>query len=156
MLAKLTKLEKVKNIVLDDPVRPHIPAEWRIAGNRSMFYLHDLPVNTSEPIVIKPRAVVCVAYCNQISITEQQMFDYSECHNPSVAMFYTIWSYAPGAGRELILKLRGHMLETMPNIQRFVTLSPLTTLAEKFHTRNGAVLVRRGDECQNFEYPPRS
>jgi hypothetical protein len=35
---------------------------------------------------------------------------------------------------------------------RYVTLSPLTAMAERFHLKNGAVLVNRGDTCQNFEY----
>ena len=156
MLARLTNLDKAKKFIEDDPVRPHIPAEWRISGNRNIFYLHDLPINTSEPIVIKPRAIVCVAYTDKIAITEQEMFDASNCENPNIAMFYTIWSYNSGAGRELILKVREHMLQTMPHIHRFITLSPLTTLAEKFHTRNGAVLINKGSECQNFEYPPRN
>jgi hypothetical protein len=25
-------------------------------------------------------------------------------------------------------------------------------MAEKFHTRNGAKLINKGDKCQNFEY----
>ena len=37
-------------------------------------------------------------------------------------------------------------------IKRFVTLSPLTEMAEKFHLRNGAELIYKGKTCQNFEY----
>jgi hypothetical protein len=33
-----------------------------------------------------------------------------------------------------------------------VTLSPLTEMAERFHIRNGAVFLRKGTLCQNFEY----
>ena len=40
----------------------------------------------------------------------------------------------------------------MPEIKRFVTLSPLTEVARRFHTRNGAVELQVNSETQNFEY----
>ena len=38
------------------------------------------------------------------------------------------------------------------NVDRWITLSPLTEMAERFHIKNGASLLERGTECQNFEY----
>jgi hypothetical protein len=38
------------------------------------------------------------------------------------------------------------------HIERLVTLSPLTEMAERFHIKNGAKLLQRNDTTQNFEY----
>ena len=62
-----------------------------------------------------------------------------------------MWSYSKGAGREIIIEAAKHIKETK-GCTRFVTLSPLTEMAERFHLRNGAVLLNKGETCQNFEY----
>jgi len=66
-------------------------------------------------------------------------------------VFYTVWSYARGAGRQMVLEASKAIKQSRP-VTRFVTLSPLTEMAERFHLRNGAQLIARGTECQNFEY----
>jgi hypothetical protein len=70
----------------------------------------------------------------------------------SVAVFYTVWSYAKGSGREIIFSAADHIKQTHPTVKRYVTLSPLTDMAERFHLRNGATLIGRYDTAQNFEY----
>jgi hypothetical protein len=67
-------------------------------------------------------------------------------------MFYTVWSYDKGAGREIVNAVAAHIKETRDDITRYMTLSPLTEMAEKFHLRNGATFFRKGSYCQNFEY----
>ena len=44
--------------------------------------------------------------------------------------------------------------ETHPTVKRFVTLSPITDMAKRFHERNGAKLIDINEwaGCQNFEY----
>ena len=74
------------------------------------------------------------------------------CDEPTTVVFYTIWSYAPGAGRTLIFDAVRHIKENKPEIQRYVTLSPKTELAKRFHLRNGAVVFRENDETVNYEY----
>ncbi|SVD13503.1 uncharacterized protein METZ01_LOCUS366357 [marine metagenome] len=37
-------------------------------------------------------------------------------------------------------------------IERIVTLSPLTLMATNFHERNGAIQIGLNAETQNFEY----
>ena len=130
------------NLVKDDPVRPHLPAAWRIQNGRSVYVLEN-------PDTGMPASVVCVALTQGVALTEQ---DLERTHHPDTAMFYTVWSYERGAGRAIIFRVRDTLLETHPHITRFVTLSPLTEMAEQFHTRNGAVLIERGTTCQNFEY----
>ncbi len=66
-------------------------------------------------------------------------------------MFYTVWSYNRGAGRQIVLDVASY-LKRERSVTRWVTLSPLTEMAERFHLRNGATLLARGAECQNFEY----
>ena len=69
-----------------------------------------------------------------------------------VAVFYTVWSYKKGAGRKIVLEVAKHIKKVHTNIKRFVTLSPLTEMAERFHLRNGATLLAKHQYAQNFEY----
>ena len=143
----MSKLIKVDNdwylgYCKDDPVRPHIPAHWRVSNGREVYALEDDDGNVE--------AVICVAYCDGIPISEQEL-DKSSRPNAPVAVFYTVWSYAKGAGRRMVLETAAHVQETYGCV-RYVTLSPLTEMAEKFHLRNGATFLTKGITCQNFEY----
>lgn len=129
--------------VRDDPVRPHLPMAWRVSNGREVYILEDDDHGIA-------RAVVCVAYTNGVALDEEYMDEYWE--NPNTAMFYTVWSYDKGAGREIIFSTAEVIKREKPHIGRFCTLSPLTEMAEKFHLRNGASFLRKGDTCQNFEY----
>jgi hypothetical protein len=71
---------------------------------------------------------------------------------PNTAIFYTIWSYAPGAGRELLEETVEEIKQRFPNITRFVTLSPKTEMARRFHHKNGAVTFRENEDTVNYEY----
>ena len=127
--------------IKDDPVRPHIPLAWRVTNGREVYGLmNELDI---------PRAMICVAYTNGTALTEQ---DLNNTNDPDTAMFYTVWSYEKGAGRDIVLQTAEHIKETRPDIKRYMTLSPLTEMAEKFHLRNGAEFYRKGESCQNFEY----
>ena len=42
--------------------------------------------------------------------------------------------------------------DEMKNIDRFITLSPLTPIATHFHIKHGAKLVNINATSQNFEY----
>jgi len=129
-----------KSYILDDPVRPHIDLEWRLRDGREVYALE------WDGVVA---AVLCVAYTQGTALTEEEL-----AHNtrPDTAMFYTVWSYARGAGRDIIFSTAEVIQRDHPHIQRYCTLSPLTEMAERFHTRNGAQLLRKGKTCQNFEY----
>jgi hypothetical protein len=157
MLSRLD-LQGVAEILPDDPVRPHISADWRIMCGREVYALYeDQYAQYAPPLEEGKRAVICVGYTNTVPITESQLDWMSsdswsaEDTTPDTAVFYTVWSYSRGAGREIILEAAKHIKETK-GVTRFVTLSPLTQMAERFHLRNGAVLLNKGDECQNFEY----
>ena len=44
------------------------------------------------------------------------------------------------------------MIKQSSHLNRLVTLSPLTAMAERFHLKNGAKLLQVNDDTQNFEY----
>ena len=138
------------HMISDDPVRPHLPANWRTESERRVWVLEDDNDNTI-------RAIICVAFTEEAPITEHELDYYSQaaCQDDQhghVAVFYTVWSYSKGAGREIIIESGRKIKKEHPYVKRMVTLSPLTEMAEKFHLRNGAKFVRKGQKCQNFEY----
>jgi hypothetical protein len=126
----------------DDPVRPHIPHVNRVGDNKNIFVLRD----TDDTA----KAITCVSYQDFVPATEQDLFSLSEY--PTVAVFYTIWSYKPGAGRDLIFNAVRHIKDTRPEITQFVTLSPHTEMARRFHHKNGAVTLRTNEDTINYEY----
>jgi hypothetical protein len=125
----------------DDPVRPDIPAEFRVSDGRVVAAL-----TTDE----KPTAMVCISFHNFVP---QDVVELSSVTSePNTAVFYTIWSYKPGAGRELLTQAVATIKEQYPSITRFVTLSPKTELARRFHLKNGAYVFRENTETVNYEY----
>ncbi len=139
MLTKLETLEQVYALAKDDPVRPHLAADWRMRSGREVYALKD-----NDEIT----AVICVAYMDEVPTCEQDM----KWPGIDVAVFYTVWSYKKGAGRQIVLETANHIKKVHSNIKRFVTLSPLTEMAERFHLRNGATLLAKHKYAQNFEY----
>jgi len=127
----------------EDPVRPAIDHTKRIGNNRDIFVLKNDEDNA-------PTAITCVSYQDTVPTAENELFD--DKKEPDVAVFYTIWSYKPGAGRDLILNAVNYIKNNKPNIARFVTLSPPTEMARRFHLKNGAQVFRKNAETVNYEY----
>jgi|TARA_B110000908_G_scaffold16526_1_gene18647 hypothetical protein len=132
-----------RHILKDDPVRPHLDMDWKLEDGREVYAIEDQEIN-------KMLSVVCIGFTKGPVITEAGLD--KTVDDPDTAMFYTVWSYSKNAGRDVILAAAKLIKRDKPHIKRFVTLSPLTDVAERFHLRNGAVLLEKGDECQNFEY----
>jgi hypothetical protein len=130
------------NKLNEDPVRPHIPHTSRIGNNKDIFVFRD---DTDQV-----KAITCVSYQSTIPTSEQELFEV--CENPNTAVFYTIWSYAPGAGRQLIFDAVKHIKEQKKTIDTFVTLSPKTEMARRFHLKNGAKVFRDNTETVNYQY----
>lgn len=126
-----------------DPVRPHITLQQRVGPNGEIWVL----MNEQD----EPTAVVCISWQDFVPTSEQQLFQ-CQGQGPTVAVFYTIWSMAPGAGQLLILEAQKRLKTSHPHIKRAVTLSPLTEMARKFHLRNGAVELQTNPATVNFEY----
>jgi hypothetical protein len=137
-----TLSDAIFSLLKDDPVRPKIPHSQRIGKNKDIFVLRGIGE--------KVTAITCVSYQNFVPTGEFELF--SECDDPNIAIFYTIWSYAPGSGRRLIFEALDSIQKDQPKITRFLTLSPKSEMAEKFHLRNGAKVFRVNDETINYEY----
>jgi hypothetical protein len=145
MLHVIQKIrDPLVRLVADDPVRPDIPVEFRVSDTSEIFVL--LSDDTGEPT-----AVVCVAYRDAVPADVYELAQQPQA--PSVAVFYTIWSYQPGAGRRLIVGARGWIEVNRPYITEFVTLSPPTDMARRFHLTNGAEVFRVNPYTVNYLYP---
>ena len=134
--------DKFFELIYQDPVRPNVPHVDRIGANKDIFVFRDEDD--------KVKALTCVSYQSSIPTKESELFETTD--DPSIAVFYTMWSYVPGAGRALIFDAVRHIKETRPEITRFITLSPKTEMAKRFHTKNGAGVYRENDETVNYEY----
>jgi len=130
-------------LIKDDPVRPEIAAEQRVDHRSEIFVLKD--DQTNEPL-----AVTCVKFLAAIPETVEDLSQIST--ETTTAVFYTIWSYAQGAGRRLIQEAQQDIKEKKPEIKTFVTLSPKTEMARKFHHKNGAVTYRENSDTVNYLY----
>ena len=155
MLRQLTSAE-VEQYIADDPVRPHLSAEFRTTNGRQVWGLFEDRYGMMLTYD-KPRAVICVAYTNEAPTCEYELEWYSAASGTgavttTTAVFYTVWSYNRGAGRQIVNTLAQHIKQSRSEIERWVTLSPLTEMAKRFHTNNGAVLHSVHDTCQVFEY----
>ena len=128
--------------VLEDPVRAHIPLVERFGNNRHVFALLDDNLIT---------AIVCSKLCSVVPNNEQSLLE-DNCKNPNTIVFYTIWSYKPGAGQKLITEGLKLVKSKFSNIDKYVTLSPPTEMARRFHLKNGATVYRVNEDTVNYEY----
>lgn len=126
--------------IKDDPVRPEIPREFRVSGNRFVSAL----------IEENPQAMVCVSLHDFVPATVEDLA--RDPVEPTTAIFYTIWSYVPGAATELLFQTVEQIRELYPTVERFVTLSPKTEMARRFHLKNGAQIFRENEQTINYEY----
>jgi 3-polyprenyl-4-hydroxybenzoate decarboxylase len=69
-----------------------------------------------------------------------------------IAVFYTIWSYAPGAGANLLRQAADWLLKDYKDLKGIVTLSPQTPMARRFHLKNGAKIRKENATTVNYEY----
>jgi hypothetical protein len=141
----LTFIRDLSNSLLDfikdDPVRPEISKDFRVSDGRMVAALVEEE---------KPDAMVCVSFhdfvpqdVNDLSTTAQV---------PTTAVFYTIWSYKAGKGKELLIQAVKEIQKQHPSITRFVTLSPKSEVARRFHLKNGAIVFRENLDTVNYEY----
>ena len=134
--------DNLLSLIKDDPVRPEIPLEQRVNANSRIFVLKD-----EEN---KPLAVTCVKFLERVPASVNELTETAVHTN--TAVFYTIWSYAAGAGRRLIEEAQAQIKEEHPEVDTYVTLSPKTEMARKFHHRNGAVTLRENADSVNYQY----
>jgi hypothetical protein len=134
--------DNLLNLIKDDPVRPEIPLDQRVNANSRIFVLKDAEN--------KPIAVTCVKFLERVPSSVEELADVAV--NTNTAVFYTIWSYAAGAGRRLIEEAQAEIKKEMPEVETYVTLSPKTEMARRFHHKNGAVTLRENADSVNYQY----
>jgi hypothetical protein len=132
---------KLLDFIKDDPVRPEIPTDFRVSNGRMVAAL----VNEE-----KPDAMVCVSFHDFIPENVNDLSNTTQI--PTTAVFYTIWSYKAGKGQELLIAAVKGIQRDYPSVTRFVTLSPKTEVARRFHLRNGAIVFRENVDTVNYEY----
>ena len=148
--AELVELKECN--INEDPVRPELDNKFRTGYGRKIY-----GVEYQEEI----HAVMCFAYTNKIPKSVEELEKLStdaflqsamrDQAGGQIAIAYTVWSKKKGGGK-LIVKEVFKKIKKSNHLNRLVTLSPLTEMATKFHTRNGAKLVQINETTQNFEY----
>jgi len=136
----------------EDPIRPELDNVFRRSYGRKIFGVKHLG---------EIHAVMCFAFTNQIprNVDELDKFSHDaylqsaqrDQNIGQIAIAYTVWSKKKGGGK-LIVKEVFKKIKKSNHLNRLVTLSPLTDMATKFHTRNGAKLLQINETTQNFEY----
>jgi hypothetical protein len=130
------------NFIKDDPVRPEIPTDFRVSDGRMVAALSSDETN--------PDAMVCVSFHDFVPQDTTELKETALV--PTTAVFYTIWSYKAGKGKQLLIEAVKGIQEQYPSVTRFVTLSPKTEVARRFHLKNGAIVFRENIETVNYEY----
>ena len=133
--------DPLTRVILDDPVRPHIPLDQRINDAAEILILR-----AGEEIL----AATCMQWLKDVPEDEQDLIDMAKDRN--IAVFYTIWSYSPGAGAALLQQAAKWLREEFKDMKGIVTLSPQTAMAERFHLKNGAKIRRQNETSVNYEY----
>jgi hypothetical protein len=128
-------------LIKDDPVRPHIPLEQRINEAAEILIL-----KAGEEIL----AATCMQWLKDVPETEEDLINMDK--DKEIAVFYTIWSYAPGAGANLLRKAADWLLADHKDIKGIVTLSPQTPTARRFHLKNGAKIRKENATTINYQY----
>jgi hypothetical protein len=143
MLHIITELtDELLSLIKDDPVRPEIPVEQRVNQKSRVYVLKD-----DEG---RPTAVTCVKFLADIPSSVDELANLAV--NSTTAVFYTIWSYGAGAGKRLIEEAQREIKQTDPEVNVFVTLSPKTEMARRFHHKNGATTFRENADSVNYMY----
>ena len=93
-------------VIKDDPVRPHIPLEQRVNDAAEILIL-----KAGEEIL----AATCMQWLEDIPADEADLTEME--HKKDVAVFYTIWSYSPGAGQALLKQAASWLLEEYKDIK---------------------------------------
>ena len=148
--AELVELKKCNTN--EDPVRPELDNVFRRSYGRKIF-----GVKYGGEI----HAVMCFAYTNQIPKDVDELDKLShdaylqsaqrDQNVGQIAVAYTVWSKKRGGGK-LIVKEVFKKIKKSNHLNRLVTLSPITEMATRFHTKNGAKLLQINQSTQNFEY----
>ena len=148
--AELVELKQCNTA--EDPVRPELDVSFRTSNGRKIY-----GVKYKKEI----HAVMCFAFTNKVPKNVEELDKFSQDaylqstlrgqNVGQIAIAYTVWSKKKGGGK-LIVNEVFKKIKRSNHLNRLVTLSPLTKMATKFHSKNGAKLLQVNENSQNFEY----
>ena len=148
--AELVELKQCNTA--EDPVRPELDVSFRTSNGRKIY-----GVKYKKEI----HAVMCFAFTNKVPKNVEELDKFSQDaylqstlrgqNVGQIAIAYTVWSKKKGGGK-LIVNEVFKKIKSSNHLNRLVTLSPLTKMATKFHSKNGAKLLQVNENSQNFEY----
>ena len=148
--AELVELKQCNTA--EDPVRPELNVSFRTTNGRKIY-----GVKYKKEI----HAVMCFAFTNKVPKNVEELDKFSQDaylqstlrgqNVGQIAIAYTVWSKKKGGGK-LIVNEVFKKIKSSNHLNRLVTLSPLTEMATKFHSKNGAKLLQVNENSQNFEY----
>ena len=148
--AELVELKQCNTA--EDPVRPELDVSFRTSNGRKIY-----GVKYKKEI----HAVMCFAFTNKVPKNVEELDKFSQDaylqstlrgqNVGQIAIAYTVWSKKRGGGK-LIVNEVFKKIKKSNHLNRLVTLSPLTEMATKFHSKNGAKLLQVNENSQNFEY----
>jgi len=142
MLHTITTIsDDLATLIKDDPVRPEISLFDRVNSNSRVYVLKDGD---------QTLAVTCVKFLETIPSAVDELVVL--IGSATTAVFYTIWSYTAGSGQKLIAEAQKSIESEFPEIQTYVTLSPKTEMARRFHLKNGARELRENADTINYIY----
>jgi len=143
------EVDLANEICKNDPVRPNLPLGWRVEPNwKEVFYL-DSRWGNHRGSIKTIDAVLCVAHLNEIPINEDELLSFGV---GDISVFYSVWSNRKGCGRKIVFDTLDLFLKSQHPNNRYVTMSPKTKMAMKFHIDNGAKLLQENPVSYNFEY----
>jgi hypothetical protein len=135
---KKTELVELKEVdCSQDPVRPELEHDGEIKAVMCFGFVNEIPKTVEDLDVLSKDAYLQATHRAGIQ--------------GSIAIAYTVWSLQKGGGKMIVNEVY-KMIKKSNHLNRLITLSPLTKMAEKFHLRNGAKLIQKNETTQNFEY----
>lgn len=128
----------------DDPVRGWISREFRChSPDNCVFVL--LREGGSVG------AVLCCSFKSYVPSSDEELlkFEYAGAIN---AIFYSVWSYSRGSGREIIPLAQSWIRKNHSHVENFYTYSPLGQKVREFHLSLGASVYRENEGSINYVY----
>lgn len=135
--------DHIKELVLDDPVRPEISVNFRCRSPDNLVFV----LREAESAV----AVLCCAFRSSVPSSVEELLK-PEGVGACAAIFYSVWSYRKGSGRKIIPCAQQWIKSNFLNISEFYTLSPPGSGVRDFHLGLGALLWRTNSSTVNYKY----
>tara|TARA_Y100001973_G_scaffold73321_1_gene107014 strand:- start:61 stop:498 length:438 start_codon:yes stop_codon:yes gene_type:complete len=126
-----------------DPIHPNLAPDFKTAEGREVMGLKGGDGSW--------KAFMCYARTTEVPRSIEELVQLTHPKG-EVVVPYTVWSFEKGAGREIVNQILD-MARGESGVLRVVTLSPQTEMALRFHSRNGAHVMRVNSETINYEYP---